>query len=165
MMKKIYLAAATLAVALTFSGCKTTEANYRAAYEVAKKRQTQDDGDEAALMQQASLPRQHTIDGVTLPVRYEAIGYPADGGATPANVKTFNVVVGQFKQIFNARQMRKRLMDNGYPESMIVSNREPVYYVIARTCATAAEAAEALRRVSDDPSLSLRSPLPYILPK
>ena len=49
-------------------------------------------------------------------------------------------------------------MDNGYPEAMIVSNREPVYYVIARTCATAAEAAEALRRVSDDPSLSLRSP-------
>lgn len=160
-MKKLYIVAAALAVIAT--GCKTNEANYRAAYEVAKSKQTQGEGDEATRLQQYSLPREQTIDGVTLPVRTETVGYPADGGATRQNVKTYSVVVGQFRQIFNARQMRQRLMDNGYPDAVIVSNREPVYYVIARSCDTPAQAAEALAQIKADTSITLRAPLPYIL--
>ncbi|MCI9607332.1 MAG: SPOR domain-containing protein [Muribaculaceae bacterium] len=163
-MKQIFLAA--IAVALLATGCKTNEANYRAAYEVAKNKQTQaEDGIGGAPVQRFEQPKPHTVDGVTLMMRSEPIAYPKDGGATRDNVKTYNVVVGQFRQIFNARQMRQRLMDNGYPDAMIVQNREPVYYVIALSCATPAEAAQAIERVKGDARIALRSPLPYILKK
>ncbi len=56
----------------------------------------------------------------TLPIRTEAIGYTDGGGASRETVRKYNIVVGQFKQVFNARQMRERLMAGGYPDAFIV---------------------------------------------
>ena len=65
--------------------------------------------------------------------------------------------------MFNARQMRQRLIDSGYESAMIVNTREPLYYVIAVTAATPEEALAAWQRVTADKNIVLRSPLPFIL--
>ena len=78
-------------------------------------------------------------------------------------LKRYNVAVGQFKQKFNAREMRARLQANGYPDAFIIHTREPLYYVCTATCQTPQEAATALEKVKTDKSIVLRSPLPFIL--
>ncbi|MDE5745074.1 MAG: SPOR domain-containing protein [Paramuribaculum sp.] len=161
-MKKIYIAAAIAAIA--FTGCKTTEANYRAAYEIAKQKQENADEDgPAAKLQQFAAPKETVADGITLMMHTEPVGFIADGGATRETLLKYNVVVGRFRQLFNARQMRARLIAAGYDNACVVSTRDAGYYVIAETCATAAEAAKGIERVKTDTSLSLRTPLPYIL--
>ena len=99
----------------------------------------------------------------SLTLRREYVGYTTDGGSSRENVLRYNIVVGQFKQVFNARQMRQRLIDGGYEGAMIVNTREPLYYVIAATASTPEEALQAWRRVTTDKAIVLRAPLPFIL--
>lgn len=161
-MKKILFVAAIAAVVLT--GCKTTEANYRAAYEIAKEKQqrAEDDGSTARLQTFAD-PKEITVDGIKLMMHTEPIGFIADGGVTRESIRKYNVVVGRFRQLFNAKQMRERLIASGYDEACVVTTRDAGYYVIAESCATATEAEKGLEKVKDDSTLSLRAPLPYIL--
>ncbi|MDE5688891.1 MAG: SPOR domain-containing protein [Paramuribaculum sp.] len=164
-MKTKHLFFITVAAsALALGGCKTTEANYKAAYEIAKQKQVENmGGDTSAKLEQFALPKERTVDGVKLEMRTEAIGFPADGGASRAVIKRYNIVVGQFRQIFNARQMRERLIANGYEGACIVSTRNQVYYVVAASCATPKEAAEAVGSVKSDSRITLRAPLPFVL--
>lgn len=99
----------------------------------------------------------------TIPVVTEFIGFTENGGASRETVDRYNVVVGRFKQVFNARQMRERLMAGGYPSTFILHTREPLYYVVTATCPTASRALEELRKVEADKSITLRAPLPFIL--
>ena len=75
----------------------------------------------------------------------------------------YGVVVGKFKQIFNARSMRERLAANGYPEAIVVYNGSQEYFVVACSTSVPAEAATLLDKVRADTSLTLRDPYPYIL--
>lgn len=161
-MKKILLFAA---IAATLASCKTTEANYRAAYETAKeKQQTDGSGIESSALSTYGAPRPNvTAEGDTLPMRTEPIGFPADGGATREQVKRYCIVVGQFRQIFNAKAMRTRLIDEGYTDACILNTREPVYYVIATMTDSSHTAAEQLKTISADTRLKLKSPLPFVL--
>ena len=83
--------------------------------------------------------------------------------ASRETVKRYNIVVGQFKQVFNARQMRERLMAGGYPDAFIIHTREPLYYVVTQTVATPEEALAAYERVKADRNIVLRDPLPFVL--
>ena len=156
-----------LIAALALTGCKTNEANYRAAYEVAKAKQSRnidlDGSGDTSGLHGMDTPRPTTVQGVTLPMRTETISFTKDGGARQENILRYNIVVGRFRQIFNATQMRQRLMDSGYPQACIVNNRDKVYFVIAHSCATPAQAAEALAKVKADKNLRLTSPLPFVL--
>ena len=157
---------AIAAAAATFTGCKTNEANYRAAYEIAKNKQQANTGADpgTTLHNHGAEPRPTALEGgVTLPLITEPIAFTRDGGATRESLQRYNVVVGRFRQIFNAKAMRGRLMEGGYPGACIVNNRDNLYFVIAATCATPAAAAEALAKVSADPALKLTAPLPFIL--
>ncbi|MDE6652580.1 MAG: SPOR domain-containing protein [Paramuribaculum sp.] len=161
-MKKILFVAAVAAIAL--SGCKTTEANYRSAYEIAKEKQqrAEEEGGSAKLQTFAD-PKETTVDGIKLMMHTEPVGFIADGGVNRETMQRYNVVVGRFRQLFNARQMRERLIAAGYEKACVVTTRDAGYYVIAESCPTAAEAEKGLEKVKSDSSLSLRAPLPYIL--
>lgn len=164
-MKRLLFPIAAFVAAGVFTSCKTTEKNYRAAYEVAAAHAREKTGLDSTIYAKIrnDARRNDLIVGTdTLPMQTEYIGYTENGGADRANIQTYNVVVGKFKQIFNAREMRKRLLDQGY-EAMIVHTREPLYYVLTATCSTAAEALEQYKRVLADTSLVLRPPLPFIL--
>lgn len=161
-MKKIYLVAAI--ASLIFTGCKTTEANYKAAYEIAKEKQerAEDDGTGAKLQQFAD-PKETTVDGVKLMMHTDYVGFVTGGGVTRDDLYRYNVVVGRFRQVFNAKQMRERLIAAGYEKACVVSTRDAGFYVIAISCKTPQEAEQGIERVKADSSLSLRAPLPFIL--
>jgi len=162
-MKKLVFV--VMFAALLLGGCKTSESNYRAAYEVAKQKKNDSAVDSVTLAKIArtDLPQETTLEGVKLPMRTFPIGYAKDGGASREVVKHYNVVVGQFRQIFNAKAMRERLMAAGYGGAFVLNDRDQNYYVVAASCATPLEAAEALEKVRKDPTISLKEPLPWIL--
>ncbi len=162
-MKKLVIAVIVILTGLT--ACKTTEQNYRSAYETAVSHREDASGVDSTIyarIRNSARVSQLAVGTDTLDIRTEYIGYPDGGGSSRENVERYNVVVGQFKQIFNAKAMRQRLIEQGY-EAMIVNTREPLYYVIAASCSTAAEAAEQLNRVKSDTKIVLKSPLPFIL--
>ena len=164
-MKKIFLFVAVVA-AMALGACKTTEANYKAAYEAAKIQQRQSADIDATIygkVRRQGTMMQLSVGQDTLPIRTEAIGYTDGGGASRETVRKYNIVVGQFKQVFNARQMRERLMAGGYPDAFIVHTREPLYYVVTQTVDTPEEALAAYDKVKTDKNIVLRDPLPFVL--
>lgn len=162
-MKKILIPIVVMLLGL--SACKTTEQNYRNAYETAISHREDNSGVDSTIysrIRNSAHKSQLAVGSDTLDIRTEYIGYPEGGGSSRETVQRYNVVTGQFKQIFNAKAMRQRLIDQGY-DAFIVNTREPLYYVVAATCSTAAEAAEQLHRVEADKSIVLKAPLPFIL--
>lgn len=164
-MRKLFYILSAIALLLSANACRTTEANYKAAYEATRQRQLTGDSltDKGLLDQQRPKPMVFGSD--TLPVRTEYIGYTKDGGADTmrTRVKRYCVVVGQFRQVFNARSMRQRLMDHGYHNALVLHNSMKDYYVIANTTPDPHIARLMLDSVKADTSLVLRSPYPYIL--
>lgn len=161
----LYLFAVVLTI-MSLTACKTTEANYRAAYENAKLKQQESTGIDSTIygrIRQQATGSKLVVGADSLPLRREYVGYTTDGGSSRETVLRYNIVVGQFKQVFNARQMRQRLIDGGYTGAMIVNTREPLYYVIAATASTPEEALEAWKRITTDKAIVLRAPLPFIL--
>ena len=166
-MKKysILLIAGAMA-ALSLGSCKPTETNYRQAYEAAAEQRRESTGLDSTIygrIRNSAVTSWLVVNGDSLPMRKEYIGYTDGGGSSRDNVKRYNVVVGQFRQVFNAKQMRQRLIDNGYDSAMIVHTREPLYYVVTSTASTPAATLEAWRKVNADKNLVLKSPLPFIL--
>ena len=162
-MRKLIIAAVIILMGLT--ACKTTEQNYRSAYQTAVSHREESSGVDSTIyarIRNSARVSQLAVGSDTLDIRTEYIGYPEGGGSSRENVERYNVVVGQFKQIFNAKAMRKRLIEQGY-DAMIINTREPLYYVVAASCSTAAEAAEQLARVKADSKIVLKAPLPFIL--
>ena len=148
------------------TSCKTTEANYREAYEVAAQQRREATGLDSTIygrIRNSAVTSRLVVGGDSLPLRKEYIGYTEGGGSSRENVKRYNVVVGQFRQVFNARQMRERLMAGGYDSTMIVHTREPLYYVITASESTPEAILKAWRKVTNDKNIVLKSPLPFIL--
>ena len=155
-----------LAALLALGACKPNESAYKSAYESAIAKRDAEGGGEGTVYnryREMAKPSEIALGNDTLPVITEFIGFTENGGASRETTGRYNVVVGRFKQGFNARQMRERLQANGYPEAFILHTREPLYYVATATCSTAQEALEQLRRVDADSSLVLRAPLPFVL--
>lgn len=165
---KYTVAAIALACVLPLlsSGCKTTEENYRAAYEKtieARKEQTALDstvyGAERRRMQSNVIS---TSDG-PVEVRAMLVKVTEGGGGIPENLKRFNVVAGQFKQQFNALSLRDRLVDKGYPGAFVVQTAEPYYYIVAGSYIDAAEAAKAMEALKKAQPVAMKEPCPFIL--
>ncbi len=147
-------------------GCKTTEANYRQAYEVAVAQRQESTGLDStvyARIRNSAVTSSLIVGNDTLPLRTEYIGATKDGGIEKEQLRRYNIVVGQFKQIFNARQMRERLIGDGYGETFIVHTREPLYYVVIAASDTASDIIAPWQKIKADKSIVLRQPLPFVL--
>jgi cell division septation protein DedD len=83
-------------------------------------------------------------------------------GNGSAMLKRYNVVVAQFKQIFNAKAMMGRLKNQGY-DAIVLQNPDPLYYVVAGSVDSKNEAVELLKKLTNDKSIVLREPYPCIL--
>jgi len=155
----------TLLILIGSSACKPTESNYRSAYLAAKEMQLTGDSLTDVQLLNQQRPRPVVFGSDTLPMRTEYIGYTKDGGADSDKtvVKRYCVVVGKFKQVFNARSMRQRLMQSGYHRALVLHNQLKDYYVIANTTADPHIARLMLDSVLADPGLTLKPPYPYIL--
>ncbi len=157
---------AILSLAVIVSGCKTSEANYRAAYEKAVAGRDSGDAIENTIYgakRRDIDSRKIIADGDTVEARVQRVVMTPDGGGISENLRMYNVVVGQFKQEFNAVSMRNRLADSGYPGTFVVQNNEPYYYVVLGSYDTQAEAVQAIKAIPEDFPITMKAPLPYIL--
>ncbi len=149
--------------------CKTNEANYRAAYEKAKEKQNSADYGDSALdgIRDRQTPKLRVVDGDSLYVRVEAVkSLNIDDKAKNephGELKPYNVVVGEFQQLFNAKSMCNRLKENGYSDAFLFQNGESHYFVVCQDFKKSSEAKSMVEKVSKDSRLSLKKPYPYIL--
>lgn len=154
--------------ALAISSCKTTEANYRSAYEttVAHQRERQGGLDTPELTATGALtPRPTEVsNGVTLPIATAWLRNEHNSNVTTRldSVKRYNIVVARFRQSFNAGQMLSRLRRENYPEALVLKTADN-YYVATSTTANPDTALARIRAVAADSSLRLKAPFPFIL--
>lgn len=162
-MKKFTLLILALA---SLTACKTSEANYRAAYEkTVAAREAADEGDAYAYDRDSkqSAAQAVIVGSDTIPVVIERVSVVSADGETAPQALAYNVVAGRFKQRFNAFSLRDRLVAAGYKDAFVVQNAEPYYFIVAATFATAKEAQTALDRLKADAPVVMNPPLPYIL--
>lgn len=168
MRKSRYILVALLAGVLAFTACKSNEANYRRAYERAiatrSNEGTIDSLVAGTFYTESGRPRVYNLgNGDTLYTRVEYVTLTKDAGNPEgATLSRYNVVAGQFRQIFNAKSLKRRLEQLGYP-ALVVHNQTPHYYVVASSSSMAIDALEDLRHVAADDSLRLLSPCPFVL--
>ena len=152
---------------IAFVSCKTSEANYRAAYEKAiEGREESAPLDETIygdVRRRATTRTVTAADGRQIEVRSQLVRFTKDCGGIPENLRQFNVVAGQFKQLFNARSLRNRLADAGYSGAIVVETAEPFYYVVATSSSEVGQAADALEKLRANPPVVMKEPAPFIL--
>lgn len=161
-MKKILIVVSFAIVMLT--ACKTTEANYRAAYEKAVEARDADDREEKIYGGESRRLDQKLVvsGGDSVAVSVKMVSPVAEKGAEPPKVKKYMVIAGQFKQNFNAQSLCRRLADAGY-DAAVVQTAEPYYYVVASSFDKATEADAAMEQLKKHAPVSMKDPLPFIL--
>ena len=166
-MKKYikYLFPVAVIALLSATSCKTTEANYRKAYEAAVEKQNEGytSGEIAAMAREEAIPRT-VYKGDSIPLKGEYVNTVKSDPPVSA-AKRYNVVVATFKQKFNAQSVAKRLTEAGYTDVRLLIDRHQQYYVNAFSSDSLDEAVAFLRRITANPPMPLRSPCPYILRK
>ncbi len=145
-MKKYIVLCAGLCLAMSFTGCKSSESAYKKAYEKAQA-QAQTTQQETIVQETpvvtpvVTKPVTETkvvdnLDNVT--VRQERVSV-----VNGAGLKDFSVVVGSFSVIANAEGLQQRLKNAGYAAQIAKNEDRNMYRVIASTFATKAEAVQS----------------------
>ena len=156
------------AVVAALAACKTTEANYRAAYEKAiagRDSLTALENTIYGKYRKNTSTTTTTVEGDTVEMISTFVTVTEGGGGIRENLKPYSVVVGQFKQLVNARSLRTRLVDAGFPSTFVVQTAEPYYYVLIASYPTRAEAVKrcAEIRADKDFPITLREEMPLVL--
>ena len=164
-MRKLPLYAAVALCAALLAGCRTTEANYRAAYEkaVAKQNEGLTDEELQGFEREKAVPMSvYKGDSIPLQARY-ARTVAEDKSTTAA--PRYNIVVAEFAQQFNAKSAAARARAAGYTDARVLIDNTNRYYVSAAATASLDSAVVLLRGTEANPPLPLRTPFPYILEK
>lgn len=149
---------------LTNTSCGTNEENYKNAYEKAKEHKTDTIGSTIyTRVREMSREENVMLGDELVKVTVEYVSAAKDAGFTNAQLKKYNVVVGQFKQIFHAKSMRNRMAAGGYEESIIVATSEPLYYVIALSSQSLSEVKNIADSIGLKSPVKLKDDFPWIL--
>lgn len=157
-----------LILAVGLGACKTTEENYRNAYDRALAGRAQRDSLENTIYgaHRRGMGSTLAVQGSdTVEMKTVQVKITEGGGGIPEWLKPYNLVAGQMKQQFNALSLRERLVEAGYPRAFVVETAEPYYYIILGSYPTEAEAVAGARTLREDKNfpVPLRAPLPFIL--
>ena len=145
-MKKYIVLCAGLCLAMSFTGCKSSESAYKKAYEKAQA-QAQTTQQEAAPVVQTETPvvtpvvtkpatQTKVVDNLdNVTVRQEKVSV-----VNGAGLKDFSVVVGSFSVIANAEGLQQRLKNAGYAAQIVKNDERNMYRVIASTFDSKADA-------------------------
>ncbi|MDE6207565.1 MAG: SPOR domain-containing protein [Muribaculaceae bacterium] len=155
-----------LAALAVFSSCRTSEANYRAAYE--KAIEAREDATALDSTVYGRVRREMNITTIAtaagpVELRTQLVRITADGGGIPERLHRYNVVAAQFKQKFNALSLRNRLADGDYPAAFVVETAEPYYYVIVESSHSLDDAKAALEGLDERKLPFVKDPCPFIL--
>ena len=161
-MKRVFIYTLAACLATLLYSCRTSEANYRAAYDVtAQHVKAREAVDSATYHHIQAEKRQATavVAGDSVRLVTHRVNIVDDPVST---LKRYGVVVGEYKQAFNARSFRDRLKNEGKP-AYVVLNAEKTYYVIVHGFDTSAEAAAYLKRVDKEVKMRIPIEQPWIL--
>lgn len=166
MIRRILTYSAVAAVmAAVAAGCGTSEENYRKAYEKAQEGKSAD-GVESTIynrVRERATTEYAVVDGDTLPMAKEYVTPAADAGYKAADLQRYNVLAGQFKQLFHAKSLRQRIAERGYDRAVIVQTAEPLYYVVALSTASLSDAKALHDSIAANPPVRLSEGYPRIL--
>lgn len=156
--------AAVVALTAAVPSCKPTEANYRRAYEraVADSTYTGLEGTIYAKYRNRARQVERSVGNDTFKIMVNTVWPSGECGTVPEQMKRFNVIVGGFKQLFNAKSLRQRLAENGYPGAYVLVTPEPYYYVAATGAHELATARADCLTLTSKPPFALRE-TPFIL--
>lgn len=165
MVRKLMMTAAV--AALTLTGCKTTETNYRQSYEAAVQKRNADEADAESVtgtihnkIMESSRPYVETEGGKSALYLEGNVWQAFNAERNP--MKRYSVVVGAMRQIFNAKSFCTRLEENGC-KAYVIQNGAKDYFVIAEGFDTFEEAADYVNHI--DKRLKIKIPLkePFIM--
>ena len=123
-MKKIIIASLALISLVTLGSCKAKQSAYRKAYEQAKKREIAGQDNKPTLEYEA--PATSTTEAqVPVSVRKERV--TTYTGEDANHLKRFSVVIGSFQNPTNARNLKDRMVQEGY--NAVLATNEAVCYV------------------------------------
>ena len=148
-MKKNIVLCAGLCLAISFTGCKSSESAYKKAYEKAQA--------QAAQQQTQTTTPQETETPVVTPVvtkpatdtkvtdNYDNVAVRQENVSVVKGdgISTFSVIVGSFSVIANAEGLQQRLREQGYNAQIVKNEERNMYRVVASTFANKADAARS----------------------
>ena len=149
-MKKMMVLGAAMCVALSFTGCKSSESAYKKAYEKAKaQEQTSTDNDDSNKQEapvvapvetvQQPVNQAPVVDNYdNEPVRRENVSV-----VNGAGLKAYSVVVGSFGVKANAEGLQQRLQNAGYSAQVAFNSGNNMYRVVADTFDSKASAVQS----------------------
>lgn len=149
-MEKIMVLGAAMCVALSFTGCKSSESAYKKAYEKAKaQEQTSTDNDDSNKQEapvvapvetvQQPVNQAPVVDNYdNEPVRRENVSV-----VNGAGLKAYSVVVGSFGVKANAEGLQQRLQNAGYSAQVAFNSGNNMYRVVAATFDSKASAVQS----------------------
>ena len=149
-MKKMMVLGAAMCVALSFTGCKSSESAYKKAYEKAKaQEQTSTDNDDSMRQDAPVVAPVETIQQPVTqapvvdnydnePVRRENVSV-----VNGAGLKAYSVVVGSFGVKANAEGLQQRLQNAGYSAQVAFNSGNNMYRVVAATFDSKASAVQS----------------------
>ena len=147
-MKKYIVLCAGLCLAMSFTGCKSSESAYKKAYEKAQAQASQQV--ESPVQQVAETPvvtpvvtkpanQTQVVDNMdNVTVRQERVSV-----VNGAGLKNYSVVVGSFSVIANAEGLQQRLKNAGYAAQIVKNDERNMYRVIASTFDSKADAVQS----------------------
>ena len=150
-------------------GCKTSEKNYRTAYEKtvsSKNENNVTEFDKTVYGRYRRAVREAEAEapsGRKTATQVIAVSVTENGGGIKEWLKRYSVCVGAFKQLFNANSLRQRLVDNGYPRAFLVQNAEPYYYIVIDSSDNLDEMIDLSRKISAASPVPLKEGFPFIL--
>lgn len=167
-LTKSFLALFLTATAISgFVACKPTEANYRAAYEKAiagKDDSNTLDSTIYGRYRRDFSPLKLAVGTDTMPMKGVVVRFSEDAGVGQREwLRKYCIVAGEFKQLFNAKSMARRMSESGYARAFVAETREPFYYVVAYSTDTPAVALREIHTIEADTTIRLRQPCPWLL--
>lgn len=161
-MKPIKIILTTIIAALALAACHTTEENYRRSYDIAvnKTRTGTGAGDyEAAQIER--MRNTAEVDGDSVRVISRHFNVVDDSADV---VMRYSVVVGEFKQKFNAMSFRDRLRAERQPSYVVFTGGEDrLYLVVAHGYNSLDLAAAYIRILDKQTTIKPTVPKPWVL--
>ena len=150
-MKKIAIPSLLVITLLLAAGCKPTEKNYKAAYDVAlgKRKAVEAEMAEAAGGHEViSLdgPRRITAGGVEMNMVSEFLRMADKDEPLPPPALRYRVAAGRYRMPTNARAQMQTLSGEGFTP-LLMADGEGRYYAVAGCFATPGEAAACVARL------------------
>ncbi|MCF0209073.1 MAG: SPOR domain-containing protein [Bacteroidaceae bacterium] len=154
-MKKYFILCAAMAVAVSFTSCKSSESAYKKAYEKAQAQEANKNNVTENTQQNTIIEEVPTAPVVTqqnytetvneyteqIPERRETYSMVNGEG-----LQAYSVVVGSFGVKANADRLQNTLKGNGY-NAQIVRSPSNLYRVVAATASSRADVMSDLKKL------------------